>query len=70
MSIVTDTFGKDKYSVGRVHIEVLQAEIRYLKSRLQPEDTGHIHTTIRVLEERVAEIANALYQEHISENPA
>lgn len=31
-------------------------EIELLKSRLQPHDTGHIHTAISVLQERVREV--------------
>tara|TARA_B100001564_G_C20217808_1_gene480255 strand:+ start:325 stop:498 length:174 start_codon:yes stop_codon:yes gene_type:complete len=38
----------------------LMEEISILKSRLQPEDTGHIHTTISTLESRVEEIRNNL----------
>jgi len=34
----------------------LMEEIELLKSRLQPHDTGHIHTTISVLQERVREV--------------
>ena len=39
---------------------VLMEEIAILKSRLQPHDTGHIHTTISTLESRVEEIRNNL----------
>ena len=39
---------------------MLMEEIAILKSRLQPEDTGHIHTTISTLESRVEEIRNNL----------
>ena len=39
---------------------MLMEEIAILKSRLQPEDTGHIHTTINTLESRVEEIRNNL----------
>jgi len=38
-------------------------EIGELKSRLRPEDTGHIHTTINTLEERVDEIHKELEQQ-------
>ena len=38
------------------HVRALQEEISILKDRLQPHDTGHIHTTINTLEERVKEI--------------
>ena len=34
----------------------LMEEIAILKSRLQPHDTGHIHTAISVLQERVREV--------------
>ena len=39
---------------------LLMDEIAIAKSKLQPEDTGHIHTTISVLEERVEEITMKL----------
>ena len=39
---------------------MLMEEIAILKSRLQPQDTGHIHTTISTLESRVEEIRNNL----------
>ena len=39
---------------------ILMEEIAILKSRLQPHDTGHIHTTISTLESRVEEIRNNL----------
>lgn len=42
------------------HLVHLKDEINELKSRLRPEDTGHIHTTISVLEERVEEITKKL----------
>ena len=38
------------------HERALREEINVLKERLQPSDTGHIHTTISTLEERVQEI--------------
>ena len=38
------------------HVRALQEEINVLKERIQPHDTGHIHTTINTLEERVKEI--------------
>ena len=38
------------------HVRALQEEISILKDRLQPHDTGHIHTTKDTLEERVKEI--------------
>lgn len=38
------------------YIEVLQIEIEVLSSMLQPHDTGHIHTTINMLKERIKEL--------------
>jgi hypothetical protein len=44
-------------------LQVLAQEIQLLKSRIQPIDTGHIYTTINVLESRVVELENTLTQE-------
>lgn len=38
------------------HIIHLVREIDYLKTQIQPHDTGHIYTTISTLETRVAEL--------------
>ena len=38
------------------YISVLKAEIEHLKSKLEPHDTGHIHTTISTLQHRVREL--------------
>ena len=38
------------------YISVLKAEVQHLKSKLEPHDTGHIHTTISTLEHRVREL--------------
>ena len=43
------------------HLVHLKDEINHLKSLLKPEDTGHIHTTIGVLEERVEEILSLIH---------
>jgi len=42
------------------HIKSLKEEIAYLKTQLQPHDTGHIHTTIATLEHRVKELSRWL----------
>ena len=39
-----------------VRLAVLQDEIEIHKSRLQPRDTGHLHTTISVIKHRIEEI--------------
>ena len=43
----------------KYHLEALEFEVGVLKSRLKSEDTGHLHTTISVLEERIQEIKQA-----------
>lgn len=42
------------------HLVHLKDEINELKSRIQPEDCGHLHTTVNVLEERVKELTEKL----------
>ncbi len=42
------------------HVRALQEEITVLKGRIQPHDTGHIHTTISTLEGRVKELNKQL----------
>ena len=42
------------------HVRALQEEITVLKGRIQPHDTGHIHTTISTLEGRVRELNKQL----------
>ncbi len=39
---------------------VMMEEIAYAKSQLQPEDTGHIHTSIAWMEHRVKTIKEKL----------
>jgi hypothetical protein len=43
-------------SVAILTRQVLKSEIELLKTRLRPEDTGHLHTAIAVMENRVAEL--------------
>ena len=38
------------------HIEILKTEVDVLASRLEPHDTGHLHTEIHVLKHRVEEL--------------
>jgi FtsZ-binding cell division protein ZapB len=38
------------------YIAVLKAEIEHLKSKLEPTEMGHIHTTISTLKHRVKEL--------------
>lgn len=43
-------------SASIIHVAVLKREVGILQSKLEPTDTGHIHTTIRTLEWRIKEI--------------
>ena len=45
-------------SQTEVRIAVLEDEIEIHKSRLQPADSGHIHTTISGIESRIEELQN------------
>jgi len=42
---------------------LLMDEIAIAKGRLQPEDTGHIHTSINYLESRVEEVREDIDKE-------
>ena len=42
-----------KFIHDLVRIDVLEDELEYYKTLLQPEDTGHIHTTISFLKSRI-----------------
>ena len=50
--------GKDKNKLFRdiMRIGVLEDEIKYAKSQLQPHDTGHIYTAIDWLEHRIRKL--------------
>jgi cell division protein FtsL len=42
------------------HMQALEREVTHLRTLLQSHDTGHIHTAIGVLMNRILEIANTL----------
>ena len=42
------------------HMQALEREVAHLQTLLAPHDTGHIHTAISVLTNRIHEIANTL----------
>ena len=44
-------------------LKVLKTEINVLKSKIMPEDSGHIFTTISVLKDRIEEIEQSLTPE-------
>ena len=39
-------------------IKVLKEQVAIFTSRLEPHDTGHIHTTISTLKRRIGELEN------------
>ena len=41
-----------------IKIAVLKDEIEIFKSRIEPHDTGHLHTTIGTLKHRIEELEN------------
>jgi len=43
-------------SQDEIRIAILKDEIEIHKSRLEPHDTGHLHTAIAVIEHRINEI--------------
>tara|TARA_A100001515_G_C4496955_1_gene185308 strand:+ start:177 stop:377 length:201 start_codon:yes stop_codon:yes gene_type:complete len=45
------------------YMNFLLHEIKVLRERIQPHGTGHIHTTINTLEQRVNEIQKEMISE-------
>ena len=43
-------------SGDEIRLAVLQDEIEIHKSRLEPHDTGHLHTAIFVIQNRIEEL--------------
>ena len=43
-------------SGDEIRLAVLQDEIEIHKSRVEPHDTGHLHTAISVIKRRIEEI--------------
>ena len=41
---------------GTMYRIVLKEEVEWLRTMIKPEETGHIHTTIRTLEHRIKEL--------------
>tara|TARA_R110000796_G_scaffold2015_3_gene8061 strand:- start:1857 stop:2033 length:177 start_codon:yes stop_codon:yes gene_type:complete len=56
-------FKIDKFT----HLKVLLNEVKILKMQILKEDTGHIHTTISTLEDRIEKIGAEII-ERISEH--
>tara|TARA_Y200000002_G_scaffold282911_1_gene236892 strand:+ start:3794 stop:3973 length:180 start_codon:yes stop_codon:yes gene_type:complete len=47
---------KKDFTGNLIRIAMLEKEIEYAKSQLQPHDTGHIYTAINWLEHRIEEL--------------
>ena len=60
MSIVTSIEVYDRVA----HVEALKDEIQVLKSRFEDHDTGHLKTTVSVLEGRVKELESWIVQNY------
>ena len=43
-------------SGDEIRLAVLEDEIEIHKSRLEPHDTGHLHTAISVIQHRITEL--------------
>ena len=41
-----------------IRISILEEEVALIKSRYTPTDTGHLRTTVGVLEDRIRELKN------------
>ena len=44
-------------SGDEIRLDVLRDEIEIHKSRLEPHDTGHLHTAISVIQNRITELS-------------
>lgn len=52
---------------GPAKILVLEEEIAYAKSQLQPHDTGHINTAISWMEKRKKELQTKYFAENMEQ---
>ena len=43
------------------HMIALKREVEVLKTMIRPHDTGHIHTTISTLEDRIKSLYKEIY---------
>lgn len=50
------------------HINVLENEMEVLASRLEPTDTGHLHSTIHTLQHRIEELKKEVDGEEQDQN--
>ena len=52
---------KKPYHNKLSHMLALKEEVKHLKTMIRPHDTGHIHTTISTLEDRIQSLHKELY---------
>ena len=57
----------DNYEFLEEHAKHLGYAVKWFETRLRPHDTGHIHTTINTLEERVQEINKRIEDNKLDE---
>ena len=48
---------------NEIHLAVLKDEVEELKTRIEPHDTGHIHTTISTLSHRIERLMEEITEE-------
>ena len=44
---------------NEIRITVLKEEVEVFRSKIEPDSTGHLYTTISTLEHRIKELENA-----------
>lgn len=47
------------------HMCSLKKEVEHLKTMIRPHDTGHIHTTISTLQDRIKSIYTEIYSQTV-----
>ena len=52
-------------SGDEIRLAVLQDEIEIHKSRLEPHDTGHLHTAISVIQNRITELSWQMFDKPV-----
>ncbi len=52
-------------SRDEIRLAVLQDEIEIHKSRLEPHDTGHLHTAISVIQHRITELTWQMFNNRV-----
>ena len=52
-------------SGDEIRLAVLQDEIEIHKSRLEPHDTGHLHTAISVIKHRIEELTWQMFDKPV-----